>query len=337
MLEHRFEEHLFTALDGFPCSLWRLKKEVLSPEGPVLLVHGAGVSANIFNPPSRLNVVDALAAAGFDVWLENWRGSIACAPNQWDLDQAAINDHPIAVREVCRIAGTTELQAVIHCQGSTSFMISALKGLTPQVRTIVSNAVSLHPVVPWFSEVKLQAALPLIKTLSAYLNPHWGDDPDDRFARWLKVWVDLTHWERDTEVGKFVSFTYGTGHPALWELDNLSPAVMDWIREEFGKVPVSFFEHIRRCVAAGQLVSADGSIRYADQAPKTTARFVFLTGKKNKCFLHESQEKSFDYFNLRKPGYHRLYEYDRYSHLDIFLGEDASRDIFPDIIRELLQ
>ena len=337
MPEHRFEEYLFSALDGFPCSLWRLIKEGPSPEGPVLLVHGAGVSANIFNPPNRINVIDALATAGYDVWLENWRGSIACPSNQWDLDQAAVNDHPEAVREVCRLTGSPDLKAIIHCQGSTSFMISALKGLVPQVRTIVTNAVSLHPVVPWLSKAKLQGALPLIKTVSPYLNPHWGDNPDDVFARWLKVWVDMTHWEKDTEVGKFVSFTYGSGHPALWELDNLSGTVMEWIRQEFGKVPMSFFEHIRKCVSAGQLVSADASVRYADQAPKTSARFVFLAGKKNKCFLHESQQKSFEYFNLRRPGYHRLYEYATYSHLDIFLGVRANEDVFPDIIRELQQ
>ncbi|TDW96748.1 alpha/beta hydrolase family protein [Dinghuibacter silviterrae] len=337
MPEQRFEEYLFTALDGFPCSLWRLIKEEASPEGPVLLVHGAGVSGNIFNPPTPRNIIDALSIAGFDVWLENWRGSIACPANQWDLDQAAENDHPVAVREVCRLTGAANLKAIIHCQGSTSFMISAVKGLVPQVTTVVTNAVSLHPVVPWFSRVKLEGALPLIQSVTPFLNPRWGDEPDDAVARWLKRWVDLTHWEKDTEVGKFVSFTYGSGHPALWELANLSRVVMDWIKTEFGKVPVSFFEHIRKCVAAGQLVSADDSVRYADQTPKTAARFVFLTGKKNRCFLHASQEKSFEYFNLRRPGFHRLYEYERYSHLDIFLGEHASRDIFRDIIRELQQ
>jgi pimeloyl-ACP methyl ester carboxylesterase len=337
MPEHRFEEYLFAALDGFPCSLWRLKQDGPSPEGPVLLVHGAGVSGNIFNPPTRLNLIDVLAEAGYDVWLENWRGSIACPPNQWDLDQAAVNDHPVAVKEVCRRTGSPDLKAVIHCQGSTSFMISAVKGLVPEVRTVVSNAVSLHPVVPWFSKIKLQGALPVIEAFTPFLNPHWGDDPDNTVARWLRFMVDATHWERDTRVGKFVSFTYGTGHPALWELSNLSSPVMEWIRGEFGQVPVSFFEHIHKCVSAGQLVSSDGSVRYADQAPKTEARFVFLTGKKNKCFLHESQEKSFEYFNLRRPGYHRLYEYAGYSHLDIFLGDRADQDVFPDIVRELQQ
>jgi hypothetical protein len=42
--------------------------------------------------------------------------------------------------------GATTLPAVVHCQGSTSFMLSAVAGLIPQATPILSNAVSLHPV-----------------------------------------------------------------------------------------------------------------------------------------------------------------------------------------------
>src|SRR5271155_3523036 len=49
--------------------------------GPVLLVHGAGVRANIFRAPVDVTLVDALLDDGFDVWLENWRASIDFRPN----------------------------------------------------------------------------------------------------------------------------------------------------------------------------------------------------------------------------------------------------------------
>ena len=68
--------------------------------GPVLLVHGAGVRANIFRAPVPVTIVDALLDDGFDVWLENWRASIDLRPSQWTLDQAAVFDHPAAVRTV---------------------------------------------------------------------------------------------------------------------------------------------------------------------------------------------------------------------------------------------
>ena len=330
-----FELFPFEANDGFPCNLQRLNGNAGSSKGPVLLVHGAGVRGNIFNAPNDQNLIKVLGDAGYDVWLENWRASIECKKNEWDLDIVADNDHPAAVKEVCRITGAKSIKAIIHCQGSTSFMISAVKGLVPQVDTIISNAVSLHPVVPSFSKFKLNYVLPLVKPLTHYLNPQWGNTAPDLTSKAFKTIVKLTHHEDDTMVGKFVSFVYGAGHPALWELDNLTEATKQWIRNEFGNVPVSFFEHIRKCVAKGVLVSKDGKINYGGSAPKTDARFVFMSGKLNKCFRSQSQENSYNYFNALKPGFHKLYEYDTYSHLDIFLGKNSDKQIFPSIIREL--
>jgi hypothetical protein len=335
MPNHSFDIFPFQSFDGFNCNLWRLQSGSNKEKGPILLVHGAGVRGNIFNPPTGRNLMDVLADAGYDVWLENWRGSIECEKNEWNLDQVAQNDHPAAVREVCRIAGASEIKAIIHCQGSTSFMISAVNGLIPQVKTIISNAVSLHPVVPSFSKFKLNYVVPLVKPITKYLNPKWGDDAHDLKAKAFRLLVKLTHPEDDTDVGKFVSFTYGTGFPALWELKNLNPETKEWIRNEFGNVPLSFFDHIKKSVKAGVLVSADGKINYSSFKPKTNARFVFLTGKLNKCFISKSQEESYRFFNADKPDYHSLYQFNQYSHLDIFLGKNAVADIFPTIVKEL--
>src|SRR5262249_2575780 len=108
----------FRARDGFEANLLNVRGADRPEKGPVLLVHGAGVRANIFRAPSGGNVVDSLVAAGYDVWLENWRASIDFAPNRWTLDQAAVHDHPAAVETVVRETGAPELKAIIHCQGS---------------------------------------------------------------------------------------------------------------------------------------------------------------------------------------------------------------------------
>jgi len=335
MPDHSFEVFPFKALDGFNCNLWRLKSDRQNYRGVVLLIHGAGVRSNIFNPPNQKNLLNVLAGAGYDVWLENWRGSMECRKNEWNLDKVAYNDHPAAVQEVCRITGVQEMKAIIHCQGSTSFMISAVQGLVPQVRTIISNAVSLHPIVPEFSAFKLNFIVPLVKPITNYINPQWADRAPDLKARAFRSLVKLTHHEDDTDVGKFVSFTYGSGFPALWELANLNNETKEWIRNEFGNVPLSFFDHIRKSVKEGVLVSAKGNLHYDSFVPKTDARFVFMTGKLNKCFCSKSQENTFRYFEKLRPGYHHLYKFNNYSHLDIFLGKNAVSDIFPTILQEL--
>jgi hypothetical protein len=334
-MSNYFETIPFEALDGFKCNLKHLKSKNAT-KGPVLLVHGAGVSGNIFNPPSGNNIIHALAAAGYDVWLENWRGSIHFEPNEWDLDQVARNDHPPAVKKVAEITGSNEIMAIIHCQGSTSFMISAVLGLIPEVKLIISNAVSLHPVVPFYSKIKLNILLPLVKNFFKYLDPQWGlRAPDFKSKVILKV-VKTTHWEDDSLVGKMVSFTYGSGFPALWELDNIDEKTKDWIQYEFAHVPLSFFDHIKKCVKQGSLIGMkEGAADYTNKAPRTSARFVLFGGKKNKCFLSKSQEDTYEYLNKLQPGFHKLYLLDDYSHLDVFFGKNAHQDVFPKMINEL--
>lgn len=335
MSSHAFDIIPFQSYDGFACNLWRLKHNGSKHRGPVMLVHGAGVRANIFNPPNEVNLLDMLAGAGYDVFLENWRASTEFQANPWDLDVVATNDHPAAIRKVCEMSGADKCKAIIHCQGSTSFMISAVLGLVPQVTTIVTNAVSLHPVVPLWSRFKLDAILDLTGFITDYLNPRWGDEAPDFKAKVFRALVLGTHFEKDTRVGKFVSFTYGAGFPALWELENLSNETKEWIRHEFGPVPIRFFRHIRKGVHNRALVSVDGSKDYANTKPLTEARFIFFAGRLNKCFKSDSQVNSFEYFNKLKPGFHKLHVFDTYSHLDIFLGKNAHNDIFPVMIEEL--
>lgn len=239
-MSHYFETITFESLDGFHCDLKHLKSSNVT-KGPVLLVHGAGVSSNIFNPPSKNNIIYALESAGYDVWLENWRGSIQFEPNEWNLDQVAQYDHPAAVRKVIEMTGAKEIKAIIHCQGSTSFMISSILGLIPEVKLIISNAVSLHPVVPFYSGIKLNLLVPMVSKFFKFLDPQWGLRAPDFKSRLMLNVVKATHWEKDSLVGKMVSFTYGSGFPALWELENIDDQTKNWIQYEFAHVPLSFF------------------------------------------------------------------------------------------------
>jgi hypothetical protein len=303
-------------------------------------VHGAGVRANLFQAPVRRTIVDALLEEGYDVWLENWRASIDVAATDWTLDEAALYDHPAAVRTVLAHTGAERLKAIIHCQGSTSFMMSAVAGLIPEVDTIVANAVSLHPVVPSWSRFKLRFALPVVGKAIDALNPAWGNAPPGVTPKLLTFAVKATHRECDNTVCRLVSFTYGSGTPALWRHENLDAATHDeFIPQEFGRVPVSFFRQMSRCVQRGHLV-ADRSLPglpddYTATPPKTDARFVLLAGEHNRCFLPESQRRTFEYLDRLAPGRHTLHVIPGYSHLDAFLGAHAARDVFPLIIEEL--
>jgi pimeloyl-ACP methyl ester carboxylesterase len=329
----------FKAGDGRDLQLIRIRGQKEPDKGPVVLVHGAGVRANIFRAPVTENLVQRLVLEGYDVWLEQWRASIDLPFCLWTLDQAAVYDHPRAIAKIVEETGWSRVKAVIHCQGSTSFTMSALAGLVPQVDTIVSNGVSLVPVVPGFSRAKLIFALPVLHRMKDCLNPQWGDEADD-FSAWLiRSAALLVHHECANGVCKMVSFTYGAGFPALWLHRNLNPETHEWLRNEFARVPLTFFDQMRECVAAGGLRSVEGfkelPANFLAVPLRTEARWTFLAGDKNRCFLPESQVRAHQHFEQRQPGRHSLHVFSNYSHLDVFMGRNAHRETFPCIVEAL--
>ena len=330
----------FTAGDGMPLNLHHVVGERPPTRGPVLLVHGAGVRADIFRAPEQRTVVDALVEEGWDVWLENWRASIDLEPNPWDLDQAAVHDHPAAVATVVEETGADTVKALIHCQGSSSFALSAVSGLLPQVDLIVSNAMSLHPVVPAFSRLKIRRVAPVLAPFLPFVDPAWGDARPARLLPRLVVsGVQATHRACANPVCKMVSFTYGSGRPALWSHDNLSARTHEWLRSEFGPVPMTFFAQMAESVRRGRLTPMGAVPGLPPDPvagpPATDARFVLLAGEENRCFLPESQVRTFEHLDRHRRGHHRLHVLPGYRHLDVFMGRYAARDTIPLILREL--
>jgi len=329
----------FTAGDGRQLRLLRIRGARPPSRGPVLLVHGAGVRANIFRAPVGEHIVARLVQEGFEPWLEEWRASIELPFCHWTLDQAALYDHPKAVETIVRETGCDRIKAIVHCQGSTSFTMSALAGLVPQVDTIVSNAVSLVPVVPAFSLFKLRWALPFLHRLKDYLDPRWGDRAEDWRAAAIRTAALLVHHECHNGVCRMVSFTYGTGFPALWRHENLNAETHDWLRQEFARVPLTFFDQIRRCIERGGLQSVEDHpelpANFLDAPLPPRTRWTFLAGEMNRCFLADSQRRAYEHFERRQPGRHRLHVFPSYSHLDVFMGQSASRDTFPVILDAL--
>ena len=337
--DHVTEVLPLIALDGTALTMVHVQGRHPPTLGPVLLLHGAGVRAELFRTPLPRTLVDALLDGGWDVWLLNWRASIDLEPIPWTLDQAAAYDCTEAVRFVLAATGAQRLKAIVHCQGSTSFTMAAVAGLVPEVDTVISNSVSLHPVVPRFSMTKIGRLTPVLGRLAPYVSPAWGDKPEGLLSRAIVAFVRATHRECDNSVCRMVSFTYGTGWPALWSHDNIDEATHDWIRGEFGPCPITFFAQMNRSVRAGHLVPVDDlpelPSSFVAGPPQTDARFVFLTGEDNRCFLPESQQRSFDFFAKHRPGRDALHRIGGYGHLDVFFGRDAWKDTYPLILAEL--
>jgi hypothetical protein len=157
----------------------------------------------------------------------------------------------------------------------------------------------------------------------------------DLIASAIVGYVRATHHECTNTVCRLASFTYGVGKPTLWSHELLDDATHDWLQGEFGPVPLTFFGQMSRCIRAGQLVSVDGlpelPTTFASAPPRTDARIVLLAGARNQCFTPESQQRTFDFLQRHGRGDYAVHVFPEYGHLDIFMGKDAARDVFPTI------
>ncbi|MCX7899200.1 MAG: alpha/beta hydrolase [Methylocystis sp.] len=335
-----FEIHTFVTRDQKKLSFKRSYRVDRGGSGePVLLAHGAGVRSNIFHPPGQVSIVDLLAKAGYDVWNVDWRASINHAPNEWTLDRAAVYDFPAAVAKIREVTGAKTLSAIVHCQGSTSFMISLVAGLLPEIKLAISNAVSLHPVVPPRARWKGTWAVRQLGRYLPYLNPQWGISAPRGAPAIFDSYVRAIHHECNNPVCKWSSFTYGSGFPTLWRHENLSASTHDWLAGEFAHVPMTFFRQMADSIDAGYLVStgefSELPPSVVANAPKTDARIVLVAGALNDCFTPEAQMRSFDFIERHAPGRHTLHVLAGYGHLDVFLGKNAARDCYPIFLDEL--
>ena len=328
----------FTARDGFDLNFRHLPSVPGVPRrGPVMLVHGAGVRANLFCPPGIVTLPAMLSAAGFDVWLLNWRSSIDLEPNEYTLDDAAVHDFPAAVATIlAESPGFNEVKAVVHCQGSHAFTMSIASGLLPEITRVVANSTAMTPKVRWAARRKLPLALATLGKMTDYFDPQYGLHAPSFSAKLMDLVVHLTHHECGNAVCKHSSFVYGVGFPTLWSHHNLDAATHDWIKGEFARVPVSLFHQTYESLKKGHLVAAghydEISALLGVEAPRTTAKFTFITGEDNHTFRPVAMRNSWKFFDEHAPGRHSFKQYPGYGHLDIFLGQYAAVDVFPDII-----
>ena len=162
----------FLAGDNLPLNLKHLPPPPgpTTTKGPVLMVGGTGVRANLFNPPTAKTLPQMLHENGFDAWILNWRSSIDLPAVKYTLDDAAVQDMPFAVKEVIKHTGADAVKAVIPCQGSCAFMMAITAGLIPGVSVVVSNSAALHPIMPRPARIKLLLAVGLLRRMEVTLN-----------------------------------------------------------------------------------------------------------------------------------------------------------------------
>ena len=325
----------FETDDGCELNLHRLSHRD-DPEGdPVLLIGGLAMRAQSFyTSPARPTIVDALLEKGYDVWIENWRTSPDLPARSYTLDHAALYDHPAAIRTVLEQTGAERLDAVAHCMGSASLTMSVLAGKVPELRTVVSSAVSYDIELANRSKLRLKWQLPLIRRLSAGTDPQWAARAPSLIAGGLSRFGRLRRAYRNPLVAA-ATYIYGGEPEALWMRANLDEETLEWVAREFGYAPFTFFKQMHRSSQARHFVSEselpDWPTDLEGRLPPRGTSFTFLAGTDNRFFLPAAQKKTHDRFNEAQPHVHHWVKLDGYSHYDVFIGRRAAKDVFDHI------
>lgn len=204
--------------------------------GPVLLAPGFGMSSDHYLLDiTAPNLTEVLVAAGYDVWLFDYRSSILFpgAGTPSNLDEIARLDWPAAVNRVRSEAGSGggvgggPLRRLGHGADVAARWVGG-------VGSVVCSQMSAHFDVPGFT--RLRARLrpgPKLEALGfTSVFPDRGTGLSGRLADLAVRSTPLAHGERcDSPVCRWVFFFYGPTHAHA----NLDRYTHDRIAELFGE------------------------------------------------------------------------------------------------------
>jgi pimeloyl-ACP methyl ester carboxylesterase len=335
--------HPFATDDGLGLSLTRFRRAEC--DDVVMLVHGLTSSSDLFIMPEHRNLVSYLLDNGFtDVWALDFRMSnrfpYDCETHRYTLDDIADYDHPAAVRELRRHVGDRRVHVIAHCLGSLSFMMSLFGGRLPDIASVTCNSVAVIPRVSKWSRLKLRYGPPLFEYLFgiSFLDPRFARSPKLTRDWALGRLVSMAHRECDVSECHMLSFMWGSGHPAMYEHDNLLPVTHERMADLCSACGIYYDRHVAKMVRAGHAVKYDPSDRrhsdlpddYLTQAAKVTTAMLLLTGDHNRVFT-DSNIVCHQKLSKITPGRCELEILPGYGHLDPIVGKDAHLDVFPRI------
>jgi len=305
-------------------------------KGPVLLAPGFGTSTLAFSIDTiDTNFPEFLYANGFDVFLFDYRASpdLPSAKTQFTLDDIATKDYPAAVAKAIEVSGARDVQVVAHCVGSMTFLMSMMSGLKG-VRSAVCSALAFYPISPTVNEVK--AGLDMgsfltvlgIDTMTTGYNPdNWQDKLGDAVLK-----LAPAKEKCNSPVCRRILMMYGE----VFKHEQLNAATHDAVHEMFGVANLSAFKHISLMVRKGQIVDRDGKDVYLPNISRVNIPITFLHGAENRLFLIEGTKKSFRYISEKNgPEKYLHLTIPNYAHMDMFIGKNAAKNVFPEVLLEL--
>jgi pimeloyl-ACP methyl ester carboxylesterase len=326
--------HPVTTSDGTEI---RLTRYAMGSKGPIVLAPGYGNAARAFALDTvPLSYAQYLGQHGYDVWLLDYRASpdLESSFSQFTVDDIAMRDWPAAIAHVRRESGADTVQAMGHCVGGLSLFM-AIGGGLEGLRSATFSALAGNPVPTPGNQLRAGVRLAtLFKALGIKgLNTDFreGSLPDRAVDLLMRV-LPFRH-VYDSPEGRRIYFIYGD----VFDFERIDEATMrESVPSFFGNGNITFFEHISRMIRKGRAVDAQGRDAYWSNADRFRMPISFITGEHNRMFVPRGLAKTHE--RLRAANGDALYSrhvVQDYAHLDLWLGSDAARDVYPIALAEL--
>ncbi len=334
--------HPLTTADGLAISVSRLAHPQATDV--CLLIHGLTTSSDMFVMPEHYGLAAYLHDQGFEVWLADFRMSNHFGHNitgSFTFEDIAAYDWPAIVGFIRSAIGNRRLHVVAHCLGSATFHHALYGKSVDGITSVVSNSISLHARVHPWSFAKLVVAPFLVdKVLRLpYLDPGWAER-ENKSKPWLgraiARAVGLVHLECNEDACNMVSFIWGTGAPAIFQHDQMSPITHGRVGELFGPIAMPYFRNVRSAVWHNNTFGRYSDkpehqrfpARYIDNVGDVRVPTLLLSGDKNNIFPGSNKLTAERIAAKGIDGY-EYREIANYGHQDLFMGKDCDRDTFP--------
>lgn len=360
-----------TTPDGARIQITRFKA---GTKGPVILASGFGVKAMTFAlNTTDTSIVRELIKQDYDVWLFDHRASPANEPandGDYSIDDIAKTDWPWAIDKVLKErADVDSVQVVAHCLGALTVMMSLLGGHSKNVRQLIINQFSVHPVTGWFNQMK--SDLNVAKTIRDGLSKEWRDAIEkltgsqttaDMFAprksfdltttappsskmteeETLDVMLNTMLWNVPFPSGEpcyspTCHRIFGAFGPVYLHA-NLNQDTHNALGKMVGPVATFAFEQLGLIMSKGRAVNANGENAYLSHPERLDFPIHMMAGSLNELVLPDTTLRTQHWLRKELPDSADQFTrqvFSGYGHLDCFWGRDAGEDIFPSILNEL--
>jgi cholesterol oxidase len=337
-----------TAGDGARLALTHYATPLKESKGAVILAAGFGVNPSSFAVDTvPISLVEFLCGAGYDAWLFDYRASPAAEASRADftLDDIARHDWPAAIDHVWRAGGGRKIRVIAHCVGSLTFLMAAACPRAPlagRIEHAVCSQVGLHPVSNQLNEWKAALGIGtwmdyILGRRAIRLTMHSGLTFGGRlFNRLLKLLP--TDDPCDNPVCRRILFVFGESYRHA----NLNRATHDVVIEMFGDattressyVGVRALRHLQRIVVARRALDRDRGDEYLPRVHQIDFPVHFVHGGHNTLFSLDGTNETAAY--LRTNGVSVTVDvFPDYGHMDCFIGENASKAVFPVLLTRL--